>query len=303
MFFSAFTSRRTKGSGGQTPFAVFVKKLQESLTRMESFEVVSVGQSADGERCDAVTASHQLISAADSKRSSPSLLARQLRLRLVAAEDSDVPRNLNNIVVSIHAIATFQALHDYLWPRVSGLLSSSSRLTGMLAALAASGLGPSSRFGFPELSPPSKPEGSAAAAASSSAGGGGANRRRSLRLSAKKAGSTSSGEGVEASAPAPASTAESSIIAPSDVTERESMVSATEPAPSETVVNDDEFAADFTDEEVDVDAEVSYFPVNFRVSILCWRQVIDDDDPDNSMADKTINLSVGEGSSHVISDT
>ena len=49
LFFTAFTSRKTKGGAGQTPFAVFVKKLQESLTRMESFEVVSVAQSADGE--------------------------------------------------------------------------------------------------------------------------------------------------------------------------------------------------------------------------------------------------------------
>lgn len=48
LFFNAFTARKTKGSGGQTPLAVFVKKLQESLTRMESFEVVSVAQSADG---------------------------------------------------------------------------------------------------------------------------------------------------------------------------------------------------------------------------------------------------------------
>ena len=50
LFFTAFTSRRSKGSGGQTPFAVFVKKLQESLTRMESFEVISVAHSADGKR-------------------------------------------------------------------------------------------------------------------------------------------------------------------------------------------------------------------------------------------------------------
>ena len=49
LFFTAFTSRKTKGGAGQTPFAVFVKKLQESLTRMESFEVVSIAQSADGE--------------------------------------------------------------------------------------------------------------------------------------------------------------------------------------------------------------------------------------------------------------
>ena len=32
----------------QSPFATLVKRLQESLTRMESFEVVSVSPSGDG---------------------------------------------------------------------------------------------------------------------------------------------------------------------------------------------------------------------------------------------------------------
>ncbi|KAL1941289.1 hypothetical protein VTO73DRAFT_7501 [Trametes versicolor] len=271
LFFTAFTSRKSKGTGGQTPFTVFVKKLQESLTRMESFEVISIAQNAD-----------------DSKRSSPSLLARQLRLRLVAAEDSDIPRNLNNIVVSIHAIATFQALHDYLRPRVAGLLSSSSRLSGMLAALAASGLAPpSSRFGLTEALARASASASASisdasGAATSSAGGAGASRRRSLRLSAKQR-TTGDSEDASAEPSEPAgsttgATAESSSVrGVADLAEAESIASVAEPAPSETVVNDDEFAADFTDDEVDVDAEV-----------------IEDEDPDNSISDKTINVSVGE---------
>lgn len=46
----AFAVRRTKGiSSPQTPFAIFVKKLQESLTRMESFDVVTVAQGTDGQ--------------------------------------------------------------------------------------------------------------------------------------------------------------------------------------------------------------------------------------------------------------
>ncbi|RPD53372.1 hypothetical protein L226DRAFT_617463 [Lentinus tigrinus ALCF2SS1-7] len=265
LFFNAFTARKTKGSGGQTPLAVFVKKLQESLTRMESFEVVSVAQSAD-----------------DSKRSSPSLLARQLRLRLVAAEDSDIPRNLSNIVVSIHAIATFQALHDYLRPRVSGLLSTTSRLSGMLAALAASGLAPpSSRFGLPELaSTPKSAAAEGSVAASSSVGSASVNRRRSLRLSAKKASATG---GDSADQPAEGE----SVAAAAEPAEGESVASAAEPAPSETVVNDDEFAADFTDDEVDVDAEV----------------IEEDDDLDNPIADKTVNVSVGEDGSKVEAQT
>ena len=49
IFLDAFTARKAKaGASAQTPLAIFVKKLQESLTRMESFEVVTVAQGSDG---------------------------------------------------------------------------------------------------------------------------------------------------------------------------------------------------------------------------------------------------------------
>lgn len=77
------------------------------------------------------------IQMTDSRRNSASLLARQLRLRLVG-EGSDITRSCTNITVSIHAIATFQALHDYLRPRVSNQgLPPNSRISGKLAAFAA----------------------------------------------------------------------------------------------------------------------------------------------------------------------
>ena len=45
----AFACRKMKGlHPGQTPFATLVKKLQESLTRMESFDVITVTQNSDG---------------------------------------------------------------------------------------------------------------------------------------------------------------------------------------------------------------------------------------------------------------
>lgn len=47
------------------------------------------------------------------------MLGKQLRLKLVADEDSDIPRSYRNIMVSIHAIATFKALDDFLHPRIS----------------------------------------------------------------------------------------------------------------------------------------------------------------------------------------
>ena len=47
VFLEAF-SRKAKPMHIQTPFSVFVKKLQESLTRMEPYEVVTIAQGVDG---------------------------------------------------------------------------------------------------------------------------------------------------------------------------------------------------------------------------------------------------------------
>lgn len=206
LLYQAFTSDLSK-QRSSSAFAILVKKLQESLTKIEPFQVVSVSQSSD-----------------DSKRSSPSLLARQMRLRLVADEDSDIPSNLHNIVVSIHAIATFQALHDYLRPRVSGLLSGSgSRLTSMLAALAGARLAAASSSAGHRL-----PEPSSASAPLA--------RRRSSRLNPKESGSLSaptSGEEPEPSTP--------------------SLLAEAQPAPTEPLAGDSEFNGDFTDDELDAE--------------------------------------------------
>ncbi|RDB23948.1 Ubiquitin fusion degradation protein 4 [Hypsizygus marmoreus] len=266
----AFSGRRMKSlNSTQTPFATLVKKLQESLTRMENFDVVTVAQGSD-----------------DSKRSSPSLLARQLRLRLVAGDDSDVPRNLHNIVVSIHAIATFQALHDYLRPRVAGLLNSGSRLHGMLAALAASGFsGANPRSGSGDPAQSSKPQEPTPAESSSTVAPTSSNttvgRRRSQRLSAKNAAATDGTTGNEPSAPA-----ETSVPQPQEVPEAGQSTSTAEAAPSETVV-DSELQADFTDDE-EIDADV-----------------FDDEeaDPDQSVSEKTVMLSVAEDGSKVEAQT
>ncbi|KAF7309974.1 Ubiquitin-protein ligase [Mycena indigotica] len=265
LLLDAFVGRRSK-LGTNSPFATFVKKLQESLTRMESFEVVTVTPGID-----------------DSKRSSPSLLARQLRLRLVADDQSDVPKNLHNIVVSIHAIATFQALHDYLRPRVAGLLGSGSRLSGMLAALASSGFASVPRTPATEepststsaSAPPPPPSSSSAPAESSSSNSGSTvTRRRSQRLSAKNtATTTTEAENIPDSAPVPSSSSVGEN-APS---------SSSGDAPSNIV---DTEMADYSDED-EVDAEV-----------------FDDEvDPDNSIADKTVTLSVGEDGSKIEAQT
>lgn len=87
-----------------TPFSMMVHKLQDLLSRSEHFEVFTVSSTSHG----------------DNHRSNPaSMLAKQIRLRLTADDESDIPRVYRNIMVSIHAIATFKSLEDYLRPRIS----------------------------------------------------------------------------------------------------------------------------------------------------------------------------------------
>ncbi|KAL4398809.1 Ubiquitin fusion degradation protein 4 [Malassezia pachydermatis] len=68
-------------------------------------------------------------------------LTKQVRLRLEADEATArrLPRHFSSFTVSIHAIVTTQALHDFLKPKLELVLSSQGKegLSGMLAALAA----------------------------------------------------------------------------------------------------------------------------------------------------------------------
>lgn len=69
------------------------------------------------------------------------MLARQLKLRLVSEDGSDIPRSCSNVVVSIHAIATFQAFNDYLRPRILAATSSAERSSASTSAPQVGGAG------------------------------------------------------------------------------------------------------------------------------------------------------------------
>ncbi|KAJ5380649.1 uncharacterized protein N7496_003077 [Penicillium cataractarum] len=86
-----------------TPFSVLIRKLQDLLSRTEHFEVITV--------------SHNSLE--NTRSNAAYMLGKQLRLRLVAEDGSEVPRPYKNIMVSIHAIATFKALDDFLQPRIA----------------------------------------------------------------------------------------------------------------------------------------------------------------------------------------
>ncbi|KAL7904417.1 hypothetical protein GGI35DRAFT_484581 [Trichoderma velutinum] len=111
-----------------TPLSVLIHKLQDLLSRSEHFEVITVHQNSF-----------------EGNRSSPaSMLGKQLKLRLVADDELSIPRPYRNIMVSIHAIATFKSLDDYLRPRISlaerPRISRRDGLSRALAAIASSGL-------------------------------------------------------------------------------------------------------------------------------------------------------------------
>lgn len=130
VFMSAPARGKSRSSTSivSTPFSLLVHKLQDVLSRSEQFEVMTIHHNA-----------------LDSHRSSAaSMLSKQLRLRLVADDDSEIPKSYKNMMISIHAIATFKALDDYLRPRISlaerpkpSKIRDREGVTGAMAAFAA----------------------------------------------------------------------------------------------------------------------------------------------------------------------
>ena len=101
-------------------FETLVTRLQESLSRSECLTVATAvpqGNSAQSNSVFALLSS--LAGMGSSKESnSPSLqLARQIRIKLVAEDPSDISKHYQAMVVSIHAVATFKALEEYLKSR------------------------------------------------------------------------------------------------------------------------------------------------------------------------------------------
>ncbi|KAL8681792.1 MAG: hypothetical protein Q9186_002107 [Xanthomendoza sp. 1 TL-2023] len=92
-----------RGSAPATAFGVLVHKLQDLLSRSEHFEVLTAHQNASE----------------NNRSNAASVLSKQLRVKLVAEDDADLPRPYKNMILSIHAIATFKSLDEYLRPRIS----------------------------------------------------------------------------------------------------------------------------------------------------------------------------------------
>ncbi|WVF68897.1 hypothetical protein IAT40_003670 [Kwoniella sp. CBS 6097] len=101
-----------------SPLTMLVKRLHESLGRLENFDVeIAFGGTGDSARPS-------------------SSLSKTMRIRLLAEDGEDVPKQVNQLSVTIQAIAPMQALHDYLRPRVADA-NYGSGLSRMFAAYAA----------------------------------------------------------------------------------------------------------------------------------------------------------------------
>ena len=96
-------SRSQDSKASSTPFSVLVHKLQDLLSRAEHFEVRTVRYNA----------------AENNRMHGNSILAKQIKLNLSTDDGSETPRPYRNVIISIHAIATFQNLDEYLRPRIS----------------------------------------------------------------------------------------------------------------------------------------------------------------------------------------
>jgi len=150
---------------------------------------------------------------ADAKRSSMALISRTLRLKLVAEDPAEVPKSLHSLMVSIHAIAPFSALEDYLKPRIAGILSFRPDLSpGLLQALAGSGL-PSSTIAQSMLARLTSRAGNGGSGGSSGTGGASGNLGSFLNALAGP-GSSESGPSTPATVTTAAATTSGSLPIP-----------------------------------------------------------------------------------------
>jgi E3 ubiquitin-protein ligase TRIP12 len=97
-FLRIFAERRKGCVDSASPLEILIVKLQELLSRSERFEVISVSQGPYD----------------DSRRNPANMLAKSIRLKVVAEDKSSVPRECQLFTISIHAISQIQHLASFI---------------------------------------------------------------------------------------------------------------------------------------------------------------------------------------------
>ena len=97
-FLRAFAERHKLCAESSTPLEILVMKLEELLSRSERFEVISVSQGPYD----------------DNRRNPAGMLAKQIRLKVVAEDKNSVPKECQQFTVSIHAITQMNHLASFI---------------------------------------------------------------------------------------------------------------------------------------------------------------------------------------------
>jgi len=97
-FLRAFAQRHKACTDSASPLEILIMKLQELLSRSERFEVISVSQGPFD----------------DNRRNPASMLAKQIRLKVIAEDKSSVPKECQQFAVSIHAISQMHNLASFI---------------------------------------------------------------------------------------------------------------------------------------------------------------------------------------------
>lgn len=155
-------------AGGHGRGGALVRRLQESLSRLENVDIAMALNSGTAD---------------DIRRNGVGGVHRQLHLRLQAEEGTEVPKGCSNLVVGIHAIASFERLAEFLRPKLSAGEGGASRLSSVLAALSGGAAGLESVFAAERAQ--------RLAAASAATTGAGAPAASSSSSSPKKTGTAS----------------------------------------------------------------------------------------------------------------
>ncbi|KAK6464352.1 ubiquitin--protein ligase [Scheffersomyces coipomensis] len=104
-FISVFFGDRERSS-----VQFLVSKLQEVLTRCESFDIISSGANQSGTGGSVYHSENQTT-----------VMAKQIKLKLTSDDDNNdkkLPTNMQNMILSVHAIATFKSVDSFLKQRI-----------------------------------------------------------------------------------------------------------------------------------------------------------------------------------------
>ncbi|KAJ3090034.1 Ubiquitin fusion degradation protein 4 [Quaeritorhiza haematococci] len=302
-------------------FRRLVQRLQEALSRTEHFEVVtavpapvSSGSSGYGGSLSAVDSlfnssfgmrsfGGMMSGPTAREQANPALqLTRQLKLRLVPQEPDTVPKQFQTgLTVSVHAVATFRQLEDFLKPRLVLPASSTSSSMSSLAAGSKSGETPTAPGFGPRSSSLSegldaKDKGKETVAGTSSSAGEMATQQEEKSASSKDGAPADKADSASMKVDSPTTTKETKVDEDGDVSMQESDAAGKElgeansagegdgraVTTSAEAVHDDDEHDDEHDDDEDED-EDGHMEGDYGE--------VDEDEDDDGMDDELMNVS------------